>query len=120
MKAIYKLDKYFGRMGDLTGIFIADKETVQCMIDNEITVYFGEVLGKHSEVYGSIKDADITMCSDDPNAIQVIKDLRLETGHNPLDYGYLQYDGSNLPGYDEDYEYTVGEICELIIKNKKK
>ena len=119
MKAIYKLDKYYGRMGDLTGIFVAEKEIVECMIEHEIIVQFGEVLGKHSDIHCSINDSDITMCSDDQAAIKVVEDLRLENGFNPLDYTSIGFDGTHLPGYEEDYEYTVGELCELIIKNKK-
>lgn len=50
MKAIYKLNADYGRNGNLTGVFIAEKEHVAVLLENKIEVYFGEVLGKHSEI----------------------------------------------------------------------
>ena len=34
-----------GRMGNLEGVFIADTEDVEYLVNNKISVYFGEVLG---------------------------------------------------------------------------
>ena len=52
MKAIYQFHWDCGRMGDIAGLFVASKQDVQDAIGKEI--YFGEVLGKHSEVYGTL------------------------------------------------------------------
>ena len=46
MKGLYEFYWECGRQGDLTGVFIADSESVAALLDKEI--YFGEVLGKHS------------------------------------------------------------------------
>ena len=42
-----------GRAGDVEGLFIATEEEVENLIGSE--VYFGEILGKHSEVYGTVE-----------------------------------------------------------------
>ncbi|WP_394910517.1 DUF4406 domain-containing protein [uncultured Robinsoniella sp.] len=53
-----------GRQGSVEGIFKATKEEVDAAIGKE--VYFGEILGKHSEIYGIIEDGEIDFISDDP------------------------------------------------------
>jgi hypothetical protein len=50
MKAIYRMDIDCGRNGNLTGVFIADKDHVKILLEKKIEIYFGEVLGKHSEI----------------------------------------------------------------------
>ena len=52
MKALFKMDFDCGRMGNLEGVFITDTEDVEYLVNNKISVYFGEVLGKHSEISG--------------------------------------------------------------------
>ncbi len=69
-----------GRQGEIEGIFKATKEEVDNAIGKD--VYFGEILGKHSEVYGTIEEGEITLESDDP---LVVKNA-VESGYNPLDY----------------------------------
>lgn len=54
MKALFKMDFDCGRMGNLEGVFIADTEDVEYLVNNKISVYFGEVLGKHSEISGCV------------------------------------------------------------------
>lgn len=72
-----------GRQGEVEGLFKATKEEVENAIGKE--VYFGEILGKHSEVYGVIEKGEIELVSDDP--IKVMS--ATESGYNPLEY--LQY-----------------------------
>lgn len=115
-KGIYRLYYNCGRMGELTGIFIANKEYVKVLLENKIQVYWGEVLGKHSEVYGSLDESEITLVSDSPEAIKVIQDLRLENGYNPFDYTALNF---QLEGSDENFDdMSVDEIVEKIIELK--
>lgn len=116
-KGIYRLNIDFRRMGDLNGIFIADKEHVEVLIKHGIVVYFGEVLGKHSEIFCSLDESDITLVSDNPEAIKIIKELRLENGYNPFDYSALNF---TLDGYEDDYfdDMSVSDIVELIINGK--
>ena len=87
MKGLYLFQWDCGRMGDLEGIFIADSADVESLIGKN--VYFGEVLGKHSEIEGVIENGDITLKTDDPAFIADLeKHLGTGTlsGHNPLDY----------------------------------
>ena len=86
MEAVYKLHKYCGRLGDLEGLFIANKQEVQDLIDSGKTVYFGEVLGKHSDVAVSIQEKDISLVTADDKVIEVIRKFDLENGFNPFDY----------------------------------
>ena len=69
-----------GRQGKVEGLFKATKEEVENAIGKE--VYFGEILGKHSEVYGTIEEGEIELVSDDP--IEVMS--ATESGYNPLEY----------------------------------
>jgi hypothetical protein len=74
-----------GRQGSVEGIFVATRDEVEQLIGKE--VYFGEVLGKHSEIYGEIKPGDITEISDDQSAINFVNNhLEGGTGFNPFDY----------------------------------
>ena len=86
-KGLYKFSQYFGRMGDLEGLFIATKDEVESLIQKE--KYFGEVLGKHSEVVSVIKADDITLISDDTIVVEAIQSSIKGTtlsGINPLQY----------------------------------
>lgn len=49
-------------------------------------VYFGEVLGKHSEVYGPIDGNEIKFVSNDPLVIKTVVDNNLCFGFNPFHY----------------------------------
>ena len=63
MKAIYEFYWDCGRQGEVLGTFIANKAQVEAAIGSE--VYFGEILGKHSEVHGTLDNDDLTMKTDD-------------------------------------------------------
>lgn len=69
-----------GRQGYVEGVFKATKEEVENAIGKE--VYFGEILGKHSEVYGILEDGECELISDDP--LYVVN--AVESGYNPLEY----------------------------------
>lgn len=85
MKKIFRFDWDCGRNGDLEGIFIATQEEVDNLIGQ--TVYFGEVLGKHSDVYGEIEAGEITLLTDDQDFIEKALEYNiLPTGYNPFDY----------------------------------
>lgn len=86
MKGIYKFEWDCGRSGNMEGLFIADSEDIKKLIESDEEIYFGEVLGKHSEVYGTIEKDDITLVSDDLNSISVFEKLDLSMGCNPLEY----------------------------------
>lgn len=87
MKAIYEFNWDCGRMGGLDGIFIAEKPDIEALIGEEI--YFGEVLGKHSEILGILETTDLTMKTDDQEFItkfEAIMGTGTISGFNPLDY----------------------------------
>lgn len=108
-EAVYKLEIDCGRSGDLNGLFIAKKSHVNKLTESGIKVYFGEVLGKHSEVFGSIKKEEITLVTDDPQVVKIFKEFKLNSGHNPFNYTAIQV--------DEKYEdWPAGEIVEDMLK----
>lgn len=76
-----------GRSGSLDGLFVAEESEVEDAIGKD--VYFGEVLGKHSEIYGTLKEKDLEVVSDDQEKIQWLVDVIGSvdiSGFNPLDY----------------------------------
>jgi hypothetical protein len=85
-KAIYKFYQDHGRMGRLEGVFVADPQEVKQLIDSEKEVYFGEVLGRHSEICCDIGKDEITMVSDDPALVELFEAHDLSPGFCPFDY----------------------------------
>lgn len=83
-KGVYRFYWDCGRNGDLNGIFSADKSDVEKVIGCRID--FGEVLGKHSEVYGTIDPEDIFLITEDPVAVNIFDLHGFESGYNPLNY----------------------------------
>lgn len=81
---IYRFYWDCGRNGDLSGIFIADADAVEKIQGKE--VYFGEVLGKHSDIHGTIDPGEITLVSDKPSDVEVFARLGLDNGYNPFSY----------------------------------
>lgn len=66
--------------GELCGLFKATREEVKSLTGK--MAYFGEVLGKFTEVKGVIEETDILLISDDP--LEVL--LSFECGYNPMDH----------------------------------
>lgn len=83
-EAIYRFHWDCGRMGEIDGIFVAQKSEINAAIGQE--VYLGEVLGKHSEVYGTLTQEDLTLISDNPQVVAIAKSHEMTSGYNPLDY----------------------------------
>lgn len=87
MKAIYKFHWDCGRQGHVGGLFIANVENVKENLGKG--VYFGEILGKHSEVYGTLEEGDLTVKTDDQDFISKFEEIMgtgTISGYNPLDY----------------------------------
>ncbi len=89
-KGLYSFYWDCGRSGFLDGLFIAEQSVMNDSIGEE--VYFGEVLGKHSEVYGTLDKTDIKLVSDDQDFIS-----RLEQAFGEE---YKNYTGYTLSGYN--------------------
>jgi hypothetical protein len=84
MKCVYKFNVDCGRQGTLSSVFVADEKEVENIIGK--TVYFGEVLGKHSEVIVDITEEDIVKITDDATIVEFVDKHFGSIGHNPFDY----------------------------------
>lgn len=83
-EGLYKFEFDCGRQGYLSGAFIAEADEIASLVGQD--VYFGEVLGKHSEIYGVIEEGDIMLVTDDPQVVATLKAVNFGSGHNPLQY----------------------------------
>lgn len=110
MKGIYEFVWNYRRMGKLSGMFIADSEDVKNIIGK--TVHFGEVLGKHSEIYVDMDEKDITLKTDDQDFIYEFEALMGEgfsTGYNPFDYWEPDVEDHRSSEDDSQYEILNNE-----------
>jgi len=112
-KAIYKLNVECGRSGELEGVFVATKEQVEKLISSKIEVYFGEVLGKHSEIYGAIEQHEVIFLTDSEEAVRVVEDYGLSNGFKPFDYTSVNFKAD----FDTD-DITVGEIIDKLLESE--
>lgn len=86
-KNLYVFAVNFGRMGQIEGLFIASEEDLEGAYGRQC--YFGEVLGKHSEVECELSPCMITFMSDDQPLIESLEKLfgdETISGFNPLAY----------------------------------
>lgn len=76
-------------MGDVEGLFIATEDEVKNAIGKEI--YFGEILGKHSKIYGTFDEKDVQKLDLDSETVEKVTKLlgKKWSGYNPLHY--VQY-----------------------------
>ena len=113
---VYKLEASYGRMGDLSGVFIATDSDVKKLISSQIKVYFGEVLGKHSEVYGKLESDDISLLTDSAEAVALVGKHGLSNGLNPFEQTSIHFDFDTIKVPDGDCgdDMTIGEIIHLM------
>ena len=92
MKKLYSFFWDCGRMGDVEGLFIAEESEVDSAIGSQ--VYFGEILGKHSEISGTLSSGDLRVISDEQDKIDWLLDIIGcdVSGYNPLYYVQQQED----------------------------
>lgn len=85
MKKLYRYQLDCGRMGELDGLFIATDQEVQDALGHRI--YWGEVLGKHSEIYEDLRRDQLKVVSDDQDFIEKLAALlgTSVSGFNPID-----------------------------------
>jgi hypothetical protein len=98
---LYKFHVYCGRMGDLDGMFVLDESEQQRLFDHVgRDVYFGEVLGKHSEISVTLESSHLTMLTDDQEWLAKARELKvsLSSGLNPLEYIDEASDGDEDDG----------------------
>ncbi len=106
MKAVYKMNIDCGRMGNLEGVFVAEKSHIDYIINKKLDIYFGEVLGKHSEISGVIDESEIKMVSDNPEVVKVIEENDLSSGFNPLYQTVLNCEELGLIGHEDEELYN--------------
>jgi hypothetical protein len=88
-RKLYEFNANFGRMGALSGRFVlGDGEQALLAETYGQEIYFGEVLGKHSEVFLELKPEHITVVTDDEAFLAQADALKIDLSHglNPLDY----------------------------------
>lgn len=103
-----------GRSGSLEGLFVSTEREIEKAIGAQ--VYFGEVLGKHSEVYGDLEKGDITKLNVSSEAVEELV-AHLGTtwsGWNPLDYISTRCDSC---GEEWDEEDLVPHYDEMVCKD---
>lgn len=79
MKAVYKTCCDFGRMGFLSGVFVADTDNMNKLKQTNPVLCFGDVLGKHSDITNRFNDWDLEEVTD-PAAVSVVERLGLQNG----------------------------------------
>ena len=80
---MYQFSEYCGRMGSLSGLFIADEAEVAAAIGK--LVHFGEVLGKHSDISVTLDVSNFKVLTDDQDFIAKCKQYGIgHQGHCPL------------------------------------
>lgn len=83
---LWKFSWDCGRQGEIEGLFVATEDEVNNLVGKH--VYFGEALGKHSEVSGTIEDGEITKVELDSEIVEKVATVLGKTwsGYNPLSY----------------------------------
>lgn len=114
-KAVYKFHVDCGRQGDLQGVFVANPDHVVKLIESKIEVYFGEVLGKHSEIYGSVESNNIALVSSDPEVVKIFEEHDLSSGLNPFHCCSINFE---VEGEDLE-DMCVEDVIEtFLLKNQ--
>ena len=93
MKGIYRFGLDYGRMGEIDAVFVVDSDDIK-KIDGE-TIYFGEILGKHSDVECEVSAEHFELISDKPEEVEMFERLQLQCGHSPFDHWDQEEDESD-------------------------
>lgn len=97
MLGLWKFHWDCGRNGCIDSLFKATQQEVESAIGKQ--VYFGEVLGKHSEIYGGLESEDVSLVSTDQHVVDAVPAI----GLNPLTH--IRYVCVKC-----DCEYTVDDM----------
>lgn len=98
------------RGGSVSSLFVATEAEVKDAIGSY--AYFGEVLGKHSEVYGTIDEGDIWKLDVSCEAVAEVSRHLGDTwsGYNPLHYIEHQCSGVLEDGEQCEESYTIDDL----------
>lgn len=116
MEAIYRMNIDCGRAGELEGTFTATNDQVCKLTDGTVGVYFGEVLGKHSEVCGKIEPNEVELLSNNPEVVEVFNKYNFGSGYNPFEYTVADFDYEEH-NISEELEY-VGEVIDALLNRE--
>lgn len=107
-KFLYEFYWDCGRSGSIEGLFIEEEKNIKKIVGKD--VYFGEVLGKFSEVYGTIEEGEITKVDIPTDVVELLENKIGETlsGFNP--FNYLQFTCKECNG---NYEECDLKICDM-------
>ena len=83
-KAVWKFYWDCGRQGHIDSLFVATRIQILEMVDRYC--YFGEVLGKHSEIAQYLEAKDFTFVSGDDSFVRIFEERVGSVGHNPLEH----------------------------------
>jgi hypothetical protein len=112
-KFLWKFFWDCGRQGEVEGIFVATESEVKEVIGMD--VYFGEILGKHSEVTGTIEEKEITKIDLDSETVTKVTNILGGTwfGYNPLNYVGRECSkcGDSYLPYDWNFEKGICNYC---------
>lgn len=89
----FELDTYYG---SLNGVFLATRKQIEML--RGCSFYFGEVLGKHSEVSANKGECKFKLLSEHPAVITEMEKVAEEPSWNTLGggiAGYNPFDGAN-------------------------
>jgi len=99
MKKLYQWNVDFGRMGSLDSVFIVDDAFVNKVLDMGLCVSFGEILGKHSDIYCDMKPEQFEVLSENQDVITELEKIFAKSTHG--------------------YEFYSAELSELNEFNKQ-
>jgi len=109
---LYKFSWDCGRAGEVDGLLTATPEQIAGIVGKG--VYFGEILGKHSEVYGLAQAEEFTLVTDDQTFIAKMEELfapPFEDGDGPKClFGYSPFDYLEEIEDDEPTDETDEEV----------
>lgn len=87
MKLIVRYFLDCGRMGEVEGLFVTNKESLEKTYGREVC--FGEILGKHSDVYAELDADSYVIVTEDQDFINRFVEIMGDgtiSGYSPLDY----------------------------------
>jgi hypothetical protein len=114
MNKLVKFNISCGRMGSLYGQRVYDDrdwKTLRWLIDNKIDVYFGEVLGKHSEIVCCIDDGDYKIVTENQDFLNTAQSLKicLGFGHCPVE-SFIEQANADLDSAEAEHLETLKEL----------
>lgn len=107
------------RQGGVEGLFVATEDKVKDLIGKQAD--FGEILGKHSEVYGTIEEGEITKVNLDSETVDKVTIILGETwsGYNPIHY--VQYECPKCEDSYMEEEFNLEKnMCTYCVEEEGK